>query len=251
MPGARRNGCGTSPRRCLGTSIPASPSGRSRHAPRGSGSSIQRRGRCARRARAPRRRRPRPARPRGCEDRGSGGTAAWCGPRAARHDRRCPRRSRARRSRSCGRSGSRSPSFLPAPGRRAARRAAPCARRPVPAVLGGVVLQPREIEVDSTRAAARRARSRAVRGQLVDATGLDEKRALARAARQPDHPLEEGCPHVQLDLLRHAQAVIEQVGQAIAAARPGLDLEHDPVAAALDAEGYLARLEMTLQTSSA
>ena len=52
---------------------------------------------------------------------------------------------------------------------------------------------------------------------------------------------------MQLDLLRHAQAVIEQVGQAVAAARPGLDLEHDPIAAALDAEGYLARLEMTLQ----
>jgi hypothetical protein len=49
---------------------------------------------------------------------------------------------------------------------------------------------------------------------------------------------------VELDLFRHAHAVIEQVGEAVAAAGPGLDLEANAPVLAFDAEGDLARLEV-------
>ena len=40
-----------------------------------------------------------------------------------------------------------------------------------------------------------------------------------------DHALEERRPHVELDLLRYAQAVVQQLREPVAAARPRLDLE--------------------------
>jgi hypothetical protein len=56
---------------------------------------------------------------------------------------------------------------------------------------------------------------------------------------------------VQLDLLRHAQAVIEQVRQTVAAAGPRLDLELEPITAAADAKSDLACLQVTLQRHQA
>ena len=64
-------------------------------------------------------------------------------------------------------------------------------------------------------------------------------------ARGPRDPLDERGPHVQLDLLGHAQVVVEQVREAVAAAGPRLDLEAQPPSGAgSGAELDLARLEM-------
>src|ERR1700733_4747076 len=53
----------------------------------------------------------------------------------------------------------------------------------------------------------------------------DASRYAAAAKLHP--PLEERDPHVGLDLLRHPQAVVEEIHQRTPAACPGLDLEYD------------------------
>ena len=55
--------------------------------------------------------------------------------------------------------------------------------------------------------------------------------SIRPALRPPDsldRPLEHGRPHVQLDLLGHAQARVEQIGEPVSAPRPGLDVEDGP-----------------------
>jgi hypothetical protein len=61
----------------------------------------------------------------------------------------------------------------------------------------------------------------------LDAVGLDVDAAVEASARAAGDAFEDARPHVQLDLLGHLQAVVEDVGELVAAACPGLDLEHD------------------------
>jgi hypothetical protein len=77
---------------------------------------------------------------------------------------------------------------------------------------------------------------------------VDAQAAVAPAPGELHHTLEEGCPHVELDLLRHAQAVVEEVGQAVAAACPRLDPKQEPpVAGRLGAEADLTGLEVAVE----
>src|SRR4051794_35009805 len=62
-------------------------------------------------------------------------------------------------------------------------------------------------------------------GEVLDPAGVDLDAAGDAPARGLCDALDERGPHVQLDLLGHAQAVVEEVREAVAAARPRLDLE--------------------------
>jgi hypothetical protein len=62
-------------------------------------------------------------------------------------------------------------------------------------------------------------------GRPVDAPGVDVDAGGEAAAGEGGHLLDHRRPHVQLDLLGHAQAVVHDVGEAVAAARPRLDAE--------------------------
>src|SRR5215211_3581748 len=64
-----------------------------------------------------------------------------------------------------------------------------------------------------------------VSGYLGHLAGVDAKSAGSLPAREVDHALEERRPHVKLNLLRYAQAVVQEFGEAIAAASPRLDVE--------------------------
>src|SRR5215207_456661 len=64
-----------------------------------------------------------------------------------------------------------------------------------------------------------------VSGHLGDLAGVDAKPAGALSAGELDRAFEEGRPHVELDLLRQTEAVVQELGQPVAAPRPGLDLE--------------------------
>src|SRR5918992_92882 len=88
-------------------------------------------------------------------------------------------------------------------------------------------------------------------GQLRHPAGVDAQAAVALAARQRDHPLEERRPHVELDLLGHPKPVVQEVRQTVAAARPGLDPEPQPPVLAVGAEDDLARLEVARQRGEA
>src|SRR6185503_16179616 len=81
--------------------------------------------------------------------------------------------------------------------------------------------------------------------------GIDAEATVPPAPREANDPFEKGDPHVELDLLRHAHAVIEQVGEAVAAPGPGLDLEANLPVLALGAEVDLARLEVPGQRHEA
>src|SRR5689334_9117036 len=97
----------------------------------------------------------------------------------------------------------------------------------------------------SCSASSRSRRSRSATERLrrhlagADLEPLDEA-----AAGEVDDPLEGRNPHVQLDLLAHPQVVVEQVGEAVAAARPALDLEDDLPVLLEGPELDLARLEV-------
>src|SRR5215217_9414887 len=107
------------------------------------------------------------------------------------------------------------------------------------------------------RSSASRARARsAVSGRspriaMVHAARLDLDAAGDAPARGTHDALEQGRPHVQLDLLGHPHAVVEQVGETIAAARPRLDVEDEPIALAGRGELDLAGLEMAVERCEA
>src|SRR3954447_21480586 len=62
-------------------------------------------------------------------------------------------------------------------------------------------------------------------GEVLDPAGGDLDPAGETPARDACDALDERGPHVQLDLLGHAQAVVEEVREAVPAAGPRLDLE--------------------------
>src|SRR3954447_21268237 len=61
----------------------------------------------------------------------------------------------------------------------------------------------------------------------LDAPRLDVQGAVTPRARPADRALQDGRPHVELDLLGHAQLVVHHVRERVAGARPGFDLEDD------------------------
>src|SRR5215203_3551759 len=63
----------------------------------------------------------------------------------------------------------------------------------------------------------------------LDAAGVDVDAALEPSAGELRRALDDGGPHVQLDLLGHPQAVVHQIREPIAAACPRLDPEPEPV----------------------
>src|SRR5918994_180580 len=77
----------------------------------------------------------------------------------------------------------------------------------------------------------------------LDAAGQPAAGELGRA-------LEDGGPHVQLDLLAHAQVVVEQVREPVARARPRLDAELEQLPARRR-ELDLAGLEVPLERDEA
>src|SRR5215210_699522 len=82
-----------------------------------------------------------------------------------------------------------------------------------------------------------------VSGYLGDLARVDAKPAGSLPARKVDDTLEERGPHVELDLLRYAHAVVQELREAVAAARPRLDVELEQLAVR-GPELDLARLQM-------
>src|SRR5215210_1137445 len=107
--------------------------------------------------------------------------------------------------------------------------------------LSALVLRPAS---SREAAAGSENRSRATAGRVLHAPRMDLEEAVAAAVGELDHLLEERCPHVELDLLGHTQVPVEEIGEAVAAARPRLDGEGEPVALARGAELDLAGLEV-------
>src|SRR3954466_16351661 len=107
------------------------------------------------------------------------------------------------------------------------------------------------------RSSASRPRARSVvsgrspRIAIVHPARLDLDAAGDAAARGTHDALEHGRPHVQLDLLGHPHAVVEQVRETIAAARPRLDVEDESIALAGRGELDLAGLEMAVERCEA
>src|SRR5919199_632415 len=80
------------------------------------------------------------------------------------------------------------------------------------------------------------------------ASSVDTTRADLDAAGEPPlgelrDPLEDRRPHVQLDLLAHAQVVVQEVGEPVARPRPRLDAELP----GRGAEADLPRLEVAVE----
>src|SRR5215211_4274420 len=94
-------------------------------------------------------------------------------------------------------------------------------------------------------------RSRATIGGVLDPARVDLEQAVTATLGQVDHPLEERRPHVELHLLGHAQVPIEEIGEPVAAARPRLDREREPVALARGAELDLPGLEVARERCEA
>src|SRR5215211_9125593 len=69
------------------------------------------------------------------------------------------------------------------------------------------------------------ASARSARIDVVDATGADLDAAVQAPPGELGDPLQHRGPHVQLDLLAHAQVLVEEVRQPVARARPRLDAE--------------------------
>src|SRR3954454_12781700 len=68
-------------------------------------------------------------------------------------------------------------------------------------------------------------------GSLIDAPRPDLDAAGQPYARELGHSLEHRGPHVQLDLLAHPQAVVQQVREPVARPCPRLDAElEEPIA---------------------
>src|SRR4051794_2907767 len=90
------------------------------------------------------------------------------------------------------------------------------------------------------------------RPSSIGAPRLDVDAARHPPAGQVDDALEERDPHVRLDLLGHAQPVVEQVAKAVAAARARDDLEADaPLALVARVELDLPRLEVPVEGGEA
>ena len=133
------------------------------------------------------------------------------------------------------------PSRFPASARRGGRREAqgqgsahvvrmPSVLRRVLGAAGDVEVEPSAAELRERPAGVAGCPSSSrssTGGHVLDAAGVDAQATVPLAPGHADDPFEKGDPHVELDLLRHPHAVIEQVGEAVAAACPGLDLEAD------------------------
>src|SRR4051795_7687846 len=85
----------------------------------------------------------------------------------------------------------------------------------------------------------------------VDAPRDDVDALLEPAVHAPGDPLEHTGPHVQLGLLGHRHVIVHHVGEAIAGARPGLDLEDQRVILVTGAPLDLARFEMPVERQEA
>src|SRR5829696_90628 len=99
----------------------------------------------------------------------------------------------------------------------------------------GSKLRRRPSSAASSRIAAGRSanRSRATVAGVLHPPGMDLEPAVAFALGELDDALQEGGPHVELHFLGHTQVPVEEIGEAIAAARPRLDREAHPIARAL------------------
>src|SRR5829696_2328698 len=69
-----------------------------------------------------------------------------------------------------------------------------------------------------------------VSGNLRDLPRIDAEAARAPSPRYLYDAFEKRCPHVELDLLRDPKAVIQELGEAIAAPRPRLDAKLEQLA---------------------
>jgi len=85
----------------------------------------------------------------------------------------------------------------------------------------------------------------------LDAPRVDVDARGEVAAGEARDALDHRRPHVQLHLLRHAQAVVHDVGEAVAAARPRLDAEQHVVAVGRGAPLDLAGFQMAVERREA
>src|SRR3954465_15698716 len=81
----------------------------------------------------------------------------------------------------------------------------------------------------------------------IHAPGPDLDAACQAATGELGDALEHRRPHMQLDLLAHAQVLVQQIRQPVARSRPRLDAElrHRPVVARSELD--LAGLEVSVQ----
>src|SRR4051794_11950018 len=117
-------------------------------------------------------------------------------------------------------------------------------RQPFSGVNGAAAATSKLSLFAGSRASARR---RLLFHTVVDPVRAYLEAACALTAADRDDALEERCPHVELDLLRHPHPVVEQVREPVGASRPRLDREEEVLTAALGRELDLAGLEMTVE----
>jgi hypothetical protein len=79
---------------------------------------------------------------------------------------------------------------------------------------------------------------------IVAAQGVHLDAVSRDAAARLRHAFEEERPHVELQFARDAKPVVEEVEDAVAAARPRLDLEHELTVVVVGAELDLTGLHV-------
>jgi hypothetical protein len=109
-----------------------------------------------------------------------------------------------------------------------------------------VVEQPPDVGVPSRSGLCVRASQTPEVGFDAPRVGLDPP--VETPPGQLGHPLQDRGPHVELDLLGHAQVLVQELGQPVAAARPRLDGEDEATAVvALGPELDLTRLQVAVE----